>query len=164
MCNNHFVQCIIKDEMENLERMPESEFMRSSKSTVYYVFPKQSPLHVAALIGKCAVVSLLLKAGVEVNVQCPAGRTPLFLALTQGHLDIASKLLDAGADVLLVPFYSSLRTALHWVSYCGHYSIARFLIESVKVDVSIRNYRDDDENVASGDTALDEIARRPQAT
>ena len=159
-CNNKFVQCIIANDLKTLEAMPKSETMRCSKSTVYFGFPRQRPLHVAAFLGNYAVVSLLLNAGVEVNVQCPGGRTPLFLALTQGHLDIVSLFLNAGGDLLLLPVrsYSSKRTALHWAAACEQYLVARFLIESVSVDVSIRNYRDDDENVATGETALDGIA------
>ena len=157
-CNNKFVQCIIANDLKTLEAMPKSETMRCSKSTVYYVYPRQRPLHVAAFLGNYAVVSLLLNAGVEVNVQCPGGRTPLFLALTQGHLDIVSLFLNAGGDLLLLPV-SSKQTALHWAAACGQYLVARFFIESVNVDVSIRNYRDVDENVATGETALDLIAR-----
>ena len=161
-CNNKFVQCIIFNDLKTLETMPKSEIMQSSKSTVYYRLPKQSPLHVAAFLGNYAVVSLLLNAGVEVNVEDLQGRTPLFLALIQGHLDIVSIILNAGGDLLLLPFgtHDSKRTALHWAAAGGQYLVARFLIENVKVDVSIRNYfRDDDGNVLTSETALDEVAR-----
>ena len=133
-----------------------------------YACPKQTPLHVAALLGKSAVVSVLLSAGVEVNVECPGGRTPLFWAVTQGHVDVVCKLLDAGGDLTLLPFSSPRRTALHWAASIGHYNMARFLIENVKVDVAIRNYTEDDdsddENAASGGTALDEAARAASRT
>jgi hypothetical protein len=166
--NNDFVQCILKDDLETLKKMENCEILQSSKSTVFYVFPKQSPLHVAALLGKYAVVSLLLSAGVEVNVECPGGRTPLFWAVTQGHVDITCKLLDAGGDLTLLPFSSPRRTALHWAANIGHYDMARFLIEHVKVDVAIRNYTEDDdsddENAASGGTALDEAAMAASIT
>ena len=153
-CNNKFVQCIIFNDLKTLETMPKSEIMQSSKSTVYYRLPKQSPLHVAAFLGNYAVVSLLLNAGVEVNVEDLQGRTPLFLALIQGHLDIVSIILNAGGDLLLLPFgtHHSKRTALHWAAAGGQYLVARFLIENVKVDVSIRS-------VLTSETALDEVAR-----
>jgi hypothetical protein len=159
---NSLVQSIVCDKLETVRAMSRDEILRFSKSTVFYALPKQSPLHVAALVGNSAAVSLLLSAGVEVNVECPGGRTPLYWAVTQGHTDIASKLLDAGGDLTLLPFDSPRRTALHYAASCGHYDVARFLIENVKVDVSIRNYSANDETEASGGTALDEVvvARR----
>ena len=44
------------------------------------------------------VVSLLLKAGAEVNIQEETGKTALMMAVKKGYFDIASELLRAGAD------------------------------------------------------------------
>src|SRR3954447_14994114 len=51
------------------------------------------PLHVAASYGSPAVAALLLERGAEVDPKELSRRTPLMLAATFGHLDIAEALL-----------------------------------------------------------------------
>ena len=165
---NEFMQSIVEGDLETLMRMPESEIRRICELPVPTVYPGHGPLHVATVHGKSDVVSLLLRARVDVNLLSFHRRTPVFLAIQKGYVDIVSKLVDAGADLTLLPFniirerrgarhYDAcdMRTALHWAASWGHYDVVRFLIENVKVDVSIRNYMRYDDDVASGDTALD---------
>lgn len=70
-----------------------------------------TPLLFAARDGRGEVVHVLLKAGADVNETIPAGKRigyggrmppvgagPLLLAVTNAHFDLASQLLDAGAD------------------------------------------------------------------
>lgn len=46
-----------------------------------------------------AAIENFIGQGFNVNSRDENGNTPLYLALTQRHLDIAKKLIDAGADV-----------------------------------------------------------------
>ena len=159
---------IIEDDLETLESMPPSEIRRICGFNIPDVYPGYGPLHLAAVHGKYDAVSLLLRARVDVNVLSTSRRTPVFLAIENGHVDILSKFVDAGADLTLLPYniirerngarhYDAfdMRTALHWATYSGYYDVVRFLIDNVKVDVSIRNYARYDVDEASGDTALD---------
>lgn len=40
----------------------------------------------------------LVKCGADLEKECSQGRTPLYLACEQGHLECVKVLLDAGAD------------------------------------------------------------------
>lgn len=55
-------------------------------------------LQFAARSNAAEAVRLLLRAGVSVNERAVDGSTPLVLAVASGHFDLASELLDAGAD------------------------------------------------------------------
>ena len=57
----------------------------------------ESPLHVAAATKNKVCMSILLKYGPLVDIECE-GRTPLIEACSQNDLDCAKLLLDAGAD------------------------------------------------------------------
>ncbi|EEC06664.1 ankyrin repeat-containing protein [Ixodes scapularis] len=63
---------------------------------------KRSQLLAAAFCGHGEAVDVLLKAGHDPNVTARDGSTPLMLAINQGHRDIASKLIEQGADSCLV--------------------------------------------------------------
>lgn len=43
-------------------------------------------------------VKALVKCGADLEKECSQGRTPLYLACEQGHLECVKVLLDAGAD------------------------------------------------------------------
>lgn len=49
-----------------------------------------------SLIGRC--VRALVKCGADLERECSQGRTPLYLACEQGHVESVKVLLDAGAD------------------------------------------------------------------
>lgn len=51
---------------------------------------------ICSLIGRC--VRALVKCGVDLERECSQGRTPLYLACEQGHVECVKVLLDAGAD------------------------------------------------------------------
>ncbi len=57
-----------------------------------------SPLHMAAYWGRLENVSLLVKAGAELEARNEKGKTPLMYAAGEDMLDIAEILLKAGAD------------------------------------------------------------------
>ncbi|MFN9976413.1 MAG: ankyrin repeat domain-containing protein, partial [Phycisphaerae bacterium] len=58
------------------------------------------PLALAAMVGAVEIVDILLAAGADVNARNAdyAGKTALDYAVERDRLDIASKLLTAGAD------------------------------------------------------------------
>jgi ankyrin repeat protein len=57
-----------------------------------------TPLHFAIRSGDITSVSLLLKAGADVNEPLPDEMSPLILAAQSGHGDVAALLLEKGAD------------------------------------------------------------------
>jgi ankyrin repeat protein len=61
--------------------------------------PEPGALHEAAGAGDIAEVVRLLDAGAEVDAVDDSGRTPLVAAAYGAHLEVASVLIDAGADV-----------------------------------------------------------------
>ena len=85
------------DNHANGERM--TEMLLSAGASPRTVAPQQSesPLERASSSGNVATVRHLLDAGAEVNA---AGRdtTPLGAAAYQGHIDVATLLLERGAD------------------------------------------------------------------
>ena len=59
----------------------------------------RTPLHLAALQNKAAVVALLLQQGAPVNVADENGLQPLHKAAVQGSVEAGEELLRAGASV-----------------------------------------------------------------
>ena len=59
---------------------------------------EDTPLHIATLNGREALVELLIAAGAEINAQNASGNAPIHEAATFGSPAIARALLDAGAD------------------------------------------------------------------
>ena len=58
----------------------------------------QTPLHLAAIAGYHSIISRLLDANLDINVQDQRGRTPLHLASQCGHMHAIEELLQRGAD------------------------------------------------------------------
>ena len=75
----------------------------------------RTPLHEAALAGRCEAAKPLLAGGADVNAKDGNGQTPLFLAAHNGHLEMVQLLLLSKADVNAVcgplqqaPMYAAL--------------------------------------------------------
>ncbi len=74
-------------------------------------------LHLAALAGKAASVTVLLKYGANPNATNNDGSTPLHFAAWQNHSDVARLLFNAGADGDLRNWHEGstpLHTAVKW--------------------------------------------------
>ena len=84
-----------------------------------------TPLVVAAAMGDSSVVSLLIKAGADVNARDDDGRTALMHAALRGDSSMARKLLSAGADRSLKDHTG--RTASQCALSKGYTSLAETL-------------------------------------
>ncbi|GAP92842.2 putative ankyrin [Rosellinia necatrix] len=58
----------------------------------------KTPLHLAAMAGYHCIISRLLDANLDINIQDQRGRTPLHLASQCGHMHAIEELLRRGAD------------------------------------------------------------------
>ena len=121
------MELIISNSLVTLKAISDSEIRR--RCTYYYRYYEffhlrqrladkthtstgLSPLHVAAMIGRTEAVSILLRAGVELNVGCTRGQTPLLFAIKHGHVEVIAVLMDAGAIMLSHPSRHDYRSCL----------------------------------------------------
>lgn len=110
-----------------------------------------SRLVIAARQGSLVQVKALIAEGVDVNgreMVIGQGRSALFHASAEGHVDVVRYLLERGAEVDEAPAGRS--TALIVASWEGHREIVRLLISS-RADVNRKN--------ENGWTALSSAAR-----
>lgn len=90
------------------------------------------PLHQAAALGRPEAVPLLVSLGFPVN---DAKGSPLHAAALFGHLDVARRLVELGADPTAeIPgtspgqFTPSDRTPVGWARYFHHHEVADYLV------------------------------------
>lgn len=98
-----------------------------------------SRLVIAARQGSLVQVKALIAEGVDVNgreMVIGQGRSALFHASAEGHVDVVRYLLERGAEVDEAPAGRS--TALIVASWEGHREIVRLLISS-RADVNRKN-------------------------
>ncbi|KAF9777775.1 hypothetical protein IL306_004320 [Fusarium sp. DS 682] len=85
-----------------------------------------SAVYLAAAFGHLSTVTALIEKGVELDVECGAYGSPLYVACFRGYENIALKLLQHGA----APKYGSkFKSAIHAASHGGHESIMVALIQ-----------------------------------
>lgn len=87
------------------------------------------PIHIAVQNGDMDLLNVLLKYEANVNKQLSAGKdklSPLMLAAAHGHLDIARRLVQAGATVELLDKYK--RSALTHAVMNGNANVASYLL------------------------------------
>ena len=84
-------------------------------------------LYTAARFGWCSALSWLLERGADIHSgRTVAGLMPLQIAASQGHIDAAVLLLDAGARV--EDRDSGEWTALHFAAGCSDPTMCRLLV------------------------------------
>ncbi|WP_159590159.1 ankyrin repeat domain-containing protein [Hydrogenophaga sp. BPS33] len=84
-----------------------------------------TPLHQAAGSGRLTMLDLL--AGTAVDAQAVDGSTPYHLAIVYGHLDVAQRLIDLGADIQKTRKDGC--TDLHLASNEGHLEGVEWLLQ-----------------------------------
>jgi ankyrin repeat protein len=98
---------------------------------------KQDQLVGAAIIGDTAVISKLIKKGLDVNFQDSKGETPLHWAAEHGRVNVVTLLLDSGAFVDICDEAGS--TPLHKSSRNGHANVVALLLRyGAQVDLPDR--------------------------
>ncbi|KAJ1469911.1 ankyrin repeat-containing domain protein, partial [Baffinella frigidus] len=93
-----------------------------------------TPLHSAAWAGDTDAVLDLLNHGADTSAKNSAGQTPLHWTAGQihdeqwhGHPDVALMLLERGVDISTKDNVGN--TSMHFAAECGHYVMARLLLE-----------------------------------
>ena len=96
-------------------------------SALFYRCPQNfTDLMVGSYFGHEIVVKLLLDKDANVNAEDSVGRTALYLAALNAHIEIAQLLLDKGANVNTAD--SEGQTALHQAAFNGHTEIVQLLV------------------------------------
>jgi ankyrin repeat protein len=96
---------------------------------------EETTLFLASESGDAKVVELLLTyPHIEVDSANKKGQTPLWVAIQNGHWEIAEKLLKTGANPNAMPLSSM--SPLQIVSLCGNFAMVELLIK-YKADVNL---------------------------
>src|SRR5215217_391925 len=90
--------------------------------------PKTSPIHMAVMLNDRAAVRRAIDQGENVDSQDVDGRTPLFYAIGDGKLDIATELIRSGADVNARDKNSE--TPLHFAAHAFNPDAAKLLLQN----------------------------------
>uniref|UniRef100_A0A8C9W2I0 Ankyrin repeat domain 27 n=1 Tax=Scleropages formosus TaxID=113540 RepID=A0A8C9W2I0_SCLFO len=90
-----------------------------------------TPLHVAALHGHAALVSLLIRHGANINARNAQSATPLHLACQNSHVQVVTLLLECNAKVNKKDQYGN--TPLIHACLQGHLNTAGILGASVNM-------------------------------
>ena len=85
-----------------------------------------TPLHVAAVRNRRAVVKLLIDHGADVNTKAEDGRTLLHHVAREGHVNIVKLLLDSGSDLSAKD--NAKRTPLNCALRWRKYDVAELLV------------------------------------
>ncbi len=95
----------------------------------------------AAQKGDAETVGRLIAEQVHIDAKDDYGRTPLYVAVENGHAEVAALLIEAGADIEARTYialhywrWTPLMVAVHW----GHTSVAELLI-AAGADVNARD-------------------------
>lgn len=100
---------------------------------------KYTALHNFSEVGDIDAVAELIKRNRDVNAKTVTGKTPLILAVMNGHGFVVSQLLKAGADVNARDIWDG--TALYAAAGLGHEHMVLQLLKS-GADATIRNKQD----------------------
>ncbi|XP_058067847.1 probable E3 ubiquitin-protein ligase XBOS32 isoform X2 [Magnolia sinica] len=88
---------------------------------------RNSPLHYSAAQGHHEIVSLLLEAGVDINLRNYRGQTALMQACQYGHWEVVQTLILFRANIHKADYLNG-GTALHFAAINGHSRCVRLLL------------------------------------
>ncbi len=107
-----------------------------------------APVHDAAIAGEIdEVISLIEHDPAMLEIRDEIGASPLYYAASEGHLELAGRLIERGAEVTVAT--SDGLTPLHWAALRGHLDVCRVLLENGS-DVNARS-------LVQGNTPLHEV-------
>ena len=98
-----------------------------------------TPLMIASMMGKAAVVEELLYGHADTSLKCDKGYTALMLAVCYGWADITSRLLFSGARVNDVSDETG-RTALSIAALNGSTACVQRLLQCDDIDRTIEDH------------------------
>ncbi|TET37758.1 MAG: ankyrin repeat domain-containing protein [Planctomycetota bacterium] len=99
---------------------------RSADSGKSHVDVERTPLHYAAMSGKCGIIKILIDRGVSLEEKDHLGYTALHQAIREDQEDAVRMLVKVGANIHARTVW--LRTPICLASIGGRRSIAAFLI------------------------------------
>ena len=98
---------------------------------------QQNELAQAAKTGDADTIKVLIKAGTDLNIPGPEGKTALHFAAWNDHASIIKIMIEQGANVDVNVKDLDGRAALHLAASRGHISVVQTLIDA-KADLNIR--------------------------
>lgn len=87
------------------------------------------PLHLACEIGNLEIVKALIEKGAYINDTRFDGLTPLYLAVLNGHNEVADFLLSRGAGIDIVGDLTKNKTQLHYAVESNKTNVAKFFLD-----------------------------------
>lgn len=97
-------------------------------STVYEC---NSALHIAASNGQIEVLSYLLEQSKKPDLLNRHKQSPLMLAAMHGKISCVTKLIEAGANILMFDAANG-RTCLHYAAYYGHSDCLQVILSAAR--------------------------------
>ncbi|PIN24368.1 26S proteasome regulatory complex, subunit PSMD10 [Handroanthus impetiginosus] len=109
------------------------EVLKRDSSLIHHttVYDRSSALHVAAASGQIEVLSLLLDRSVTPDILNRHKQTPLMLAAMHGKISCVTKLIEAGANILMFDSRNG-RTCLHYAAYYGHSDCLQVILSAAR--------------------------------
>ena len=101
---------------------------------------KWTPLHVMAQLGRAYETKLLLQHGANYKALDKNSSTPLHWAVSEGHLEVAKILVDAGSDINLKDKSVLNLTPLHKACMKNNLAMVKLLVEN-GAEVNVENVR-----------------------
>ncbi len=147
--NQQLLRAVRDNNAKGVQRMLESGADVNSEDE------QGTALYQAARLGHIKVVEVMLKFGIsgegfinpnlDIEVKCPKGSpkrwTPLAIAAIEGHTEVVSELIKAGADVN-TRRGDNERPLIHLVAAKGHLEILALLIRAgANVDAEFKGHK-----------------------
>lgn len=104
-------------------------------------------IHGAAFMGNLEVINQHIEASSDLNIKDQYGSSPLTIAVTFGHTDVALALIDGGADLNVTAVDGS--TPLHTAAFLCRTEVVKQLLAQ-GADLTVRNQH--------GATAFESVA------